>query len=149
MNYFKLKMKDLHRIKNERGIKISYPIKKKDLIRMLWNDNDRKGLDESQQLEEYNSLIREDKEKEIKEKEAEERFRKKMEKKRLEEKSLENPYSKRKRELERSKIMEKERKLRIENRKRLDEESKLIKAYIEAGWTVGRLGGRDRGLMKD
>ena len=106
MNYFKLKMKDLHRIKNKRGIKI----KKKDLIRMLWNDNDRKGLDESQQLEEYNSLIREDKEKEIKEKEAEERFRKKMEKKRLEEKSLENPYSKRKRELERLKIMEKERK---------------------------------------
>ena len=149
MNYFKLKMKDLHRIKNKRGIKISYSIKKKDLIRMLWNDNDRKGLDESQQLEEYNSLIREDKEKEIKEKEAEERFRKKMEKKRLEEKSLENPYIKRKRELERLKIMEKERKLWIENRKRLDEESKLIKAYIEAGWTVGRLGGRDRGLMKD
>ena len=30
----------------------------------------------------------------------------------------------------------------------LEEEQKMIKAFIDAGWTVGRLGGRDRGLER-
>ncbi len=30
----------------------------------------------------------------------------------------------------------------------LEEEQKIIKAFIDAGWTVGCLGGRDRGLER-
>ncbi len=32
--------------------------------------------------------------------------------------------------------------------KHVEEEEKMIKAFIDAGWTVGRLGGRDRGLER-
>ena len=36
-----------------------------------------------------------------------------------------------------------------ESVRRAEEEQELFRAFREAGWTVGRLGGRDRGLIRD
>ena len=36
-----------------------------------------------------------------------------------------------------------------ESVRRAEEEQELLRAFSEAGWTVGRLGGRDRGLIRD
>ena len=68
MNYHSLKMKDLHRIKTKRGIKISYSVKKIDLIRLLEKDNEVRGLNKLQQREEYDRMIREDEERDRDEK---------------------------------------------------------------------------------
>ena len=73
MNYHSLKMQDLHRIKTKRGIKISYSVKKIDLIRLLEKDSQRKGLSELQQREEYDRMIREDEEREREDKERRKR----------------------------------------------------------------------------
>ena len=69
-------MKDLHRIKTERGIKISYSIKKIDLINLLEKDSKRRGLNDLQQRDEYERILREDAEKE---RERNERHKKHME----------------------------------------------------------------------
>ncbi len=36
-----------------------------------------------------------------------------------------------------------------ESVRRVEEEQELLRAFSEAGWTVGRLGGRDRSLIRD
>ena len=140
MNYHNLKMKDLHRIKNNRNIKINYSIKKVDLIRLIRNDNDIKGLSDLQQREEYDKMIREDKERDIRISESRERFYRKIYEnmKDIPESST-SKMMREKRERERSKFWQEEFK-RIDEQ--IMEEREFYRAFREAGWTVERLGGR-------
>ncbi len=153
MNYHSLKMKDIHRIKTKRGIKISYLVKKIDLIRLLEKDNEVRGLNKLQQREEYDRMIREDEEREIEMRKIRERkereFRERGERERRENEALESPESKKLRERERrEKLKFFQEEFRREN-ERIMAEQELFRAFMEAGWTVGRLGGRDRGLIRD
>ncbi len=64
MNYSRLKMSYLYDIRKRRGLRIgSFPIKKEDLVSLIGKDNERMGLDERQQQEEYDDVSRKRKEK--------------------------------------------------------------------------------------